>query len=387
MTLTVTTPAGALKAALLHAQRVAAQRSTIPILSHVALRAGGSGARIEACDMEISLHQDLPGQVGGEGGFTFDPRFVLPALDAVPADAAVRFLAHGLDHQEVEIAIGPIVLRPAAMVVEDMPEVAPLPDGSPSFTLSSDELTRLFGRVRHAISSEETRYYLNGIYLHRRAGMLRAVATDGHRILWEEMPAPPGMPEGLELIVPTAVVKLVLALLDGAAPEDLQFQVKAGTPKIMISGTGWAIAAKCIDGTFPDYERTIPAADHMIGSVVVHAPAALSAILAGMVGTFERSVPALIRRSGDGVQLVTHSSDRGRATAFLPPEDATWCGEGEQGVGLQVRYLRDTCEALPGGFRLSVNRGEAGPVLIHGIEVAAVGAIMPMRIDRTAMGA
>src|SRR5262249_2394432 len=135
-----------------------------------------------------------------------------------------------------------------AMPASDLPH---------QFALSADTLKRLIDRTRFAISTEETRYYLNGIYLHPLPDkkLLRAVATDGHRLARAETEMPKGAERMSGIILPRKAVQEVRKLLDDI---DQPIEIAVSDSKIRLDIGGIVLTSKLIDGTFPDYERVIP---------------------------------------------------------------------------------------------------------------------------------
>src|SRR5690606_904429 len=144
---------------------------------------------------------------------------------------------------------------------EDFPDIG-IGEMGQEFELDAADLKRLIDKTRFAISTEETRYYLNGIYVHTAQGggapTLRAVATDGHRLAQAELPLPPGA-EGMPgVIIPRKTVHELHRLIEdtsgaikvGVSPTKVRFEIGTVT-----------LTSKLIDGTFPDYGRVIPQAN------------------------------------------------------------------------------------------------------------------------------
>ncbi len=148
------------------------------------------------------------------------------------------------------------------------PEDYPLMAGGElphSFPLAASELKTLIDRTRFAISTEETRYYLNGIFLHATKSsdtpVLRAVATDGHRLARVEMPLPEGAAGMPGVIVPRKTVTELRKLIDET---DQEIGVALSDTKIRFTFGDAVLTSKLIDGTFPDYDRVIPTGNDKI---------------------------------------------------------------------------------------------------------------------------
>ncbi len=180
--------------------------------------------------------------------------------------------------------------------------------------LSVDELKRLIDRTRFAISTEETRYYLMGIFLHaiKEKKLLRAVATDGHRLARAEVPLPKGAENMPGVIIPRKTVQEVRKLLDDAEGE---VTMAFSDNKVRFEIGGIVLTSKLVDGTFPDYERVIPATNgHMLsfeGSVFKSAVDRVSAV------STERSRAVKLSLEGERLTLTVNNPDSGSATEEL----------------------------------------------------------------------
>ena len=179
---------------LAHVQSVVERRNTIPILSNVLIEAEGDSLRLTATDMDLTVVETVGAGVGQGGATTAPAHTLYDIVRKLPDGSEVSIEVAG-DSGRMTLAAGRSNFALTTLPREDFPAVGD--DGLPqSFTLAANELKNLIDRTRFAISTEETRYYLNGIYLHAaKAGdldVLRAVATDGHRLARFEMPLPEG---------------------------------------------------------------------------------------------------------------------------------------------------------------------------------------------------
>jgi len=383
MTIQITAKAGDLRRAIDAASQICNRRNTIPILGHVLLRRSADGLEVVASDMEVQLAQQIAGGFAGPGGvgITFNPRRILPALQAAHDAATVVITASGSGHVEISAQVGLVHLTMPGLPDVDFP-IMPSPDPIATIGFGSTTLLHLIRTVIHAISTEETRYYLNGVYFHRVRDQLCAVATDGHRLMLQHANAPEGTPDSLQAIVPTPAVRMLQRLLSPLvdAPAQVQADVfGADHVRIVFSGPGWSLRTKLIDGTFPNYERVMPKGD-LPGRWTVHNPADISALLAALAADADRAEPIAIRPAeGGGAMVIADHVELGRAVAHVPPQIASWSGPICKGASFQARYLRDLCDALPAGFAMDCDL-EAGPAMIRDHFGAAVGAIMPMRM-------
>src|SRR5215210_5672301 len=176
----VTVERAALLKALGHVHRVVEKRNTIPILANVLLRADGEGLRLRATDLDIEVTDTVPAHV------------LYDIVRKLPDGAQVSLEISG-EGGQMQIRSGRSRFMLQALPESDFPDLA-AGEMPFKFSLPPADLRRLIDKTQFAISTEETRYYLNGIFFHTietgGTTMLRAVATDGHRLARVEIPAP-----------------------------------------------------------------------------------------------------------------------------------------------------------------------------------------------------
>ena len=245
--------------ALTHVQSVVERRNTIPILANVMIEAGSGGTlKLTATDMEIAVVEDIAGVTVARAGRTTAPAATLyEIIRNLPEGARVEFDHGGGD--------GPLALRSgrfntslAVLAVDDFPSMT---EGRMpvQFSIKAGVLRDLIDRTRFAISTEETRYYLNGIYIHATESegqpVLRAVATDGHRLARVEEPLPEGAKAMPGVIIPRKTVNEIRKLAEETQDEIV---VRLSDTKVQFALGTVTLTSKLIDGTFPEYERVIP---------------------------------------------------------------------------------------------------------------------------------
>ena len=198
----------------------------------------------------------VPAQGVKAGGTTVPAHTLYDIVRKLPEGAQVS-LEDG-DKGQIGLRSGRSTFTLACLPIADYPQMAG-GDLGHSFSLSAADLKRLIDRTRFAISTEETRYYLNGIYLHAAksdgVSMLRAVATDGHRLARMELPLPDGASGMPGVIVPRKAVSELRKLLEEM---DQEVSVSLSDTKIRFAFGATVLTSKLIDGTFPDYDRVIP---------------------------------------------------------------------------------------------------------------------------------
>ncbi len=251
----VTIERSAFLKALTHVQSVVERRNTIPILSNVLLQAGDGLLKLTATDLDIEIVESVSAEVGQSGATTVPAHMLYDIVRKLP-DGAQLELDQAGDGQRVAIFAGKSRFALQALPHEDFPDLA-AGEFPNRFEIKASDLKGLIEKTRFAISTEETRYYLNGIYLHEVAAgnMLRAVATDGHRLAQAQVARPEGAKGMPGVIVPRKTVLEVVKLFETA---DGNVEVALSASKIRFAAGDLVLTSKLIDGTFPDYERVIP---------------------------------------------------------------------------------------------------------------------------------
>jgi DNA polymerase-3 subunit beta len=221
------------------------------------------------------------------------------------------------------------------------------------FQLPATDLKGIIDRTRFAISNEETRYYLNGIYFHSATSngtqVLRGVATDGHRLARVEVPLPKGAADIPGVIVPRKTVGEVRKLLDES---DGSVDIELSDTRIRFATGNVTLVSKLIDGTFPDYERVIPTGNDKSRAIKL-------AVAKGVV------------------TLSATSPDAGSATEEIEVEYKAAALE----IGFNSRYLLDITEQITGAEARFLMADAGSPTLVRdGADESALYVLMPMRV-------
>ncbi|MEM7193038.1 MAG: DNA polymerase III subunit beta, partial [Pseudomonadota bacterium] len=247
MRLTIEKPK--LAKALAHVASIVERRNTIPILSNVLLGAGSSGLQLTATDLDLEVVETVDCTTAAEGAVTVPAHMFNDIVRKLP-DGDIS-LDRDAEQDRLTITSGQVQFSLQTLPADDFPALS-VEDLGHAFSVPASDLKRLIEKTRFAISTEETRYYLNGIYLHAAEtdgkATLRAVATDGHRLAQVEMPLPQGA-EGIPgVIVPR---KTVADLMRLAENEDGEIKIELSASKIRVSAGQVVLTSKLIDGTFP----------------------------------------------------------------------------------------------------------------------------------------
>jgi len=364
----------ALLKALSHVQSVVERRTTIPILSNVLLRAEAGGLALSATDMDLEIVERVAARVEREGRTTAPAHTLYDIVRKLREGAQVELEALG-ERSEMVLRSGRSTFTLSCLPSEDFP-VMSAGELAHRFSLSAAELRTLIDRTRFAISTEETRYYLNGIYLHatksNEVPVVRAVATDGHRLARVELTAPEGAAGMPGIIVPR---KTVLELRKLVEEGDEEVQVELGETKIRCAIGEAALTSKLIDGTFPDYERVIPANNDKTLEIACK--------------EFAEAVDRVSTISTERSRAVKLAIEQGSVTvSATSPENGTAVEEIEARyqanpieIGFNSRYLLDITEQIDGEYAQFLLFDAGSPTIVRdSADSSALYVLMPMRV-------
>jgi DNA polymerase-3 subunit beta len=356
-----------------HVHRVVERRNTIPILSNVLLRADGSRLTLKATDLDLEITETVPAEVGQAGGTTVPAHILHDIVRKLPDGAEVS-LDTG-DGAQLVLKSGRSRFTLQVLPESDFPDLT-TGDFPTRFALPASAVKKLIDRTQFAISTEETRYYLNGIYLHIVAvdgkPMLRAVATDGHRLAQSQMEAPEGAEAMTGVIVPRKAVGEIQKLVE--EPE-ATIAVEVSDTKIRVTIGDVVLTSKLIDGTFPDYARVIPYANDK--ALKVDRAEFANAVDRVSTISSERGRAVKLALSDGRMVLSVNNPDSGTAVEELGVDYAADDIE----IGFNARYLLDVAEQLETGtaeFRFA-DPGSPTLILDDGA-TDALYVLMPMRV-------
>ena len=362
--------------ALAHIQSVAEKRNTIPILANVLIAVRGGRLSLTATDMEIAIVEEVAANAGREGSTTAPAAVLFEIVRKLPDGAEVELDQAGGD-APLALRAGRYATSLNVLAVDDFPSMTAgsLPH---RFRIPSVVLRGLIDRSRFAISTEETRYYLNGIYLHTAKGdagdMLRAVATDGHRLARVETELPAGAAGMPGVIVPRKTIAELRKLLDEAG-EDVE--VALSDTRIQFTVGTVMLTSKLIDGTFPEYDRVIPRDNDKVLRVgkrdFADAVARVSAI------SQERSRPVKLSLERHLLTLSAASPDQGTAKEELDEGRVSYDSSPIE-IGFQARYLNDITDQIDKNVEF-VFSDSAAPTVVRDVDSpSALYVLMPMRV-------
>jgi len=369
----VTLERSSLLKALTHIQRVVERRNTIPILSNVLMKAEGSSLMLKATDLDLEVTESTQASVDQAGATTVPAHMLYDIVRKLP-DGSEVMMAVGED-SGLRLISGRSQFSLQMLPESDFPDLTTT-EFSHTFRMACSDFKSLIDRTQFAISTEETRYYLNGIYFHtvedEGSLVLRAVATDGHRLAQAQTEAPDGSAGMPGIIVPRKAVGEVQKLLD---VPDAFVTIELSESKIRFTVDSVVLTSKLIDGTFPDYNRVIPAGNDKELTIDR--------------GTFSAAVDRVSTISSDRGRAVKLSLSDGRLVLSVNNPDS---GSAEEelavgyssdalDIGFNSRYLLDITNQLTGEETSFMLADPGSPTLIQdkGTE-GALYVLMPMRV-------
>ncbi len=364
----------ALLKAVSQAQSVVERRNTIPILANVLIEAEGSDVSFRATDLDIEVVDKVAAQVERAGATTVSATLLHEIVRKLP-DGALISLTADTAAGRLTVEAGRSNFSLATLPREDFPVMASSEYAS-NFAAPAPVLRRLFDKSKFAISTEETRYYLNGVYLHiadaEGSKALRCVATDGHRLARIDAEMPEGAAEMPGVIVPRKTVGELRKLLDD---DEMEIAVSVSETKIRFATPAITLTSKVIDGTFPDYTRVIPQGNTR--KMEVDAADFARAVDRVATVSSERSRAVKLQLDEDRLVLSVNAPDSGAAEEEL----AVAYADERLEIGFNAKYLLEIASQVDRENAVFLFNSSGDPTLMReGNDTSAVYVVMPMRV-------
>ena len=371
----ITVERGALLKALSHVQSVVERRNTIPILSNVMIEAAKGKLKLTATDLDIEIVESIPADVIRNGASTAPAHMLYDIVRKLPEGAQVQAELLTSEGGRLSVSAGSVRFELACLPKEDFPQMSAgaLPH---KFRLQTDELKRLIDKTKFAISTEETRFYLNGIYVHAskegKQKSLRAAATDGHRLARFELDLPDGASDIPGVIVPRKTVTELRRLLDDA---EGAIDISLSDTKIQFTSDGVELTSKLIDGTFPDYQRVIPSGNDK--SLALNSKEFAQSVDRVSTISADKTRAVKLNVSKDKLTLTVVNPDSGTATEEL---GATYSAAPVE-IGFNARYLLDITGQIEGKeIRLLLSDAGSPTIIEDAGDERTLYVLMPMRV-------
>ena len=358
---------------LSHVQSVVERRNTIPILSNVLIEADAAGAlKLMATDLDLQINESIAAAVDQAGATTVSAHTLFDIARKLPEGSQVQITAA---EGRMTIVAGRARFSLGTLPRDDFPVIAEgeLPT---AFELPAETLKQIIDKTRFAISTEETRYYLNGIFLHVADAdgepTLKAAATDGHRLARVTVKRPEGAEGMPDVIVPRKCVAELRKLLDEV---DGSVGVSLSATKIRFDLGQAILTSKLIDGTFPDYSRVIPTANDKI--LKLDPKSFMQGVDRVSTIATEKTRAVKMALDRDRITLSVTSPENGTAAEEVPGDYSAAGFE----IGFNSRYLMDILGQIDGDLVEVHLADAAAPTLIRENDKApALYVLMPMRV-------
>jgi DNA polymerase-3 subunit beta len=362
---------------LSHVQSVVERRNTIPILSNVLIEASPDGSvRLMATDLDLQIIETMPArEVERAGAITVSAHLLFDIARKLPDGSQVS-----LDAAEGRMVVkaGRSRFQLPTLPRDDFPVIVE-GDLPTSFEVPARVLAELIDRTRFAISTEETRYYLNGIFLHvadEASPVLKAAATDGHRLARYTIARPDGAEGMPDVIVPRKCVGELRKLLEDVLDTAVLVDLSASKVRFTLGGEhGVVLTSKLFDGTFPDYSRVIPTGNDKL--LRLDPRSFFEGVDRVATIATEKTRAVKMALENDKVTLSVTSPENGTAAEEIAAEYRAAGFE----IGFNANYLKDILSQIDGDI-VELHLADAGaPTLIRKDDKsAALYVLMPMRV-------
>lgn len=365
---------GELLKAVGQAQSVVERRNTIPILANVLIEAEGNDVSFRATDLDIEVVDKCNAMVERAGSTTVSAVTLHEIVRKLPDGAMVQLTDDGATGR-LTVEAGRSNFSLATLPKEDFPIMANA-DYESNFAIPAPVLRRLFDKSKFAISTEETRYYLNGVYMHisdaEGGKVLRCVATDGHRLARVDAALPDGAADMPGVIVPRKTVGELRKLLDD---DDMTIAVSVSEAKVRFATPSITLTSKVIDGTFPDYTRVIPVGNTR--KLEVDAAEFARAVDRVATVSSERSRAVKLSLEVDKLTLSVNAPDSGAAEEEL----AVAYNDERLEIGFNAKYLLEIASQVDRENAVFLFNSSGDPTLMReSNDTSAVYVVMPMRV-------
>ena len=363
--------------ALSHIHGIVEVRHTLPILSNIILKAKDNELTLSSTNLDIYCADKIKAEVSIAGEISVSAVTFFEIIKRLPPGSEVMMTMEEGEN-EIEIKCGRSKFNLSTLKTDDFPIISDN-DLSTKFVLSADELIRIIDKTKFAVSNEETRYYLNGIFLHKAdrnsIQFLRAVATDGHRLAQYDIPLPQGAEDITGIIIPKKTIFELRKVLDDANGD---VSISLNENKIKFTFNDLKIISKVIDGTFPDYTKVIPQNNNKNfktnNNELKNAIDRVSAVAAN-----EESKSKAIKLSleDNKLNLSVESQSKGSANEIL---DISYDGD-KVDIGFNSKYIIDICNEVDGEeVDISLLDSVSPAIILDKTDENLFFVLMPMRI-------
>lgn len=353
---------------------VVERKSTIPVLSNILFEVGANEVVLTATDMELLIAEQLEVNVKTQGKTTVPAHTLYDIVRKIPNDIPITFHIEKENLFCMHVKAGKSYFTLPCLPAEEFPRMD-AGDMDHRFSLASGEAQLLIEKTRFAMSTEETRYYMNGMYLHTTEGddlsELKSVSTDGHRLAIASIQLPEGASNMPGVIIPRKTVHELQRILQETEAEIV---CSVSSAKIMFKAGPTIILSKLIDGSFPDYTQVIP----QDNSATLTIKRAALAEAVDRVATISTEKARGVELTIDQTQVTLHTT--GDATTGTDQLQATYDGE-PLTIAFNARYLMEVLSVVDADeTQIAFGNAQAPAILKDPTHPSVLYLIMPMRV-------
>ncbi len=363
--------------ALSHIHGIVEVRHTLPILSNIILEAKDDKLILSSTNLDIYCSDKIKAEVLKSGEISVSAVTFFEIIKRLPSGSEVLMMMEEGEN-EIRLTCGRSKFNLSTLKTDDFPIISDS-DLSTNFVLSADELIRIIDKTKFAVSNEETRYYLNGIFLHKAERnsiqFLRAVATDGHRLAQYDIPLPQGAEDITGIIIPKKTIYELRKVLDDANGD---VSVSLNENKIKFSFNDLKVVSKVIDGTFPDYTKVIPQKnDKNFETNNSDLKSAIDRVSAVAANEESKSKAIKFCIENNSLSLSVESQSKGSANEMI---DVNYSGD-KVDIGFNSKYIIDICNEVDGDeISISLSDSISPAIILDKTDENLFFVLMPMRI-------
>ena len=344
------------------------RRQTLPILSNLLLEIKPNSISLTASDMEVELVVHVEAKLDQTTRLTLPAKKILDICRALPDDSTLEF---DIQNEKALIKSGKSRFTLATLPAQEYP-VIDITDEAVDFSLSHEKLTNLLTNTQFAMAQQDVRYYLNGLLLEVADKSIKAVATDGHRLAFDETDIKKSSEETRQVIVPRKGVTELIRLLQTSENEA---NVKISKNHIQITSDNLSFTSKLIDGKFPDYQRVIPELSETV--LTANREELKNSLARAAILSNEKYRGVKVGFSKDSLRILAHNPEKEEAEVEV---GVTYQGE-EMEIGFNVNYIIDALSAIKTEkVILSVLNPNSSCLIIPEQKAQCQYVVMPMKL-------
>ena len=347
---------------------VVERRQTLPVLSNILLKVQDKNLILTGTDLEVEIVAKLQISEDLQGEVTLPARKFLDICRALPEDANINIQ---VDDNKAIIKSGRSRFSLATLPATEFPNIDPIVS-SYTFSISQKEFKSIIEQTQFSMAQQDVRYYLNGLMLELNNNLIKAVATDGHRLAICEKPAELTVNEPLQVIIPRKGVTELSRLLEDS---DSKVNVKVSENHIQVELNNVIFTSKLIDGKFPDYQQVIPSNPTKI--VLCDRDALYQSFTRASVLSNEKYRGMRLQVTENMLKATVHNPEQEEAEEEL---EVNYQGD-EFEIGFNVSYFIDALAAIK-GEKVEVKFTDANQscLLNESNDETCRYVIMPMRL-------